>query len=178
MQRHFNAAPWPWSLKLMTALASLALLAASVALVLRSRTLLGIDSVPGLALAGALLLVLAGCMLLCVRGYAIEGHRLQIHRLITVTEVPLDGLTRVWADPAACKGSVRMFGNGGLFAFTGWFYNRGLGRYRAFITDFRHAVVLRLPERTVVISPADPQGFIHQLVEGRPQGLKVGPEVR
>jgi hypothetical protein len=52
-----------------------------------------------------------------------------------------------------------------VFSFTGLFRNRTLGMYRAFVTDPRRAVVLRLPRRTVVVSPADPEAFVREVQE-------------
>jgi hypothetical protein len=63
-------------------------------------------------------------------------------------------------DPVAVEGSMRIFGNGGFFAFTGLFRNRKLGSYRAYATDSKKAVVLRWPGRTVVVTPDDPQKFV------------------
>ncbi len=51
------------------------------------------------------------------------------------------------------KGSIRTFGNGGLFCFSGRFRNRKLGSYRAFATDPKLAVVLRFPDKIVVVTP-------------------------
>jgi hypothetical protein len=59
--------------------------------------------------------------------------------------------------------SWRIWGNGGLFAIHGWFQNRELGRYRAFVTDPDHAVVLRWPQVTVVVSPGEPARFVQVL---------------
>ena len=54
--------------------------------------------------------------------------------------------------------------HGGLgdqpFSFSGEFWNRRLGRFRALATDPQRAVVLRYSRRTVVITPHDPQQFI------------------
>jgi hypothetical protein len=58
------------------------------------------------------------------------------------------------------RGSIRVLANGGVFSFTGRFWNRKLGWYRAFATDPSRAVVLRYPKRTIVITPHDPQHFI------------------
>jgi hypothetical protein len=63
-------------------------------------------------------------------------------------------------------GSVRTCGNGGLYSFTGWYWNQELGRYRAFVTDHAKIVVLRYPESTVVVSPGDPEGFVKAVTEG------------
>jgi hypothetical protein len=51
-------------------------------------------------------------------------------------------------------------GNGGFFAFTGYFRNKELGAYRAFMTDRRLAVVLRFPDRVIVVSPDRPEDFV------------------
>jgi len=61
------------------------------------------------------------------------------------------------------RGSIRTFGNGGLFSFTGFYRNRLLGAYRAFVTDPRQAVVLRFPKRNVVVSPGAPEEFVRDL---------------
>ncbi|HXZ86218.1 MAG TPA: PH domain-containing protein, partial [Myxococcota bacterium] len=66
----------------------------------------------------------------------------------------------VRADAQAMTGSMRLFGNGGLFSFTGLFQSRTLGRYRAFVTDPARAVVLRTARRVVIVSPAEPQAFV------------------
>jgi hypothetical protein len=55
---------------------------------------------------------------------------------------------------------MRLFGNGGFFCFAGWFRNSKLGVYRLFGTDAKLAVVLRFSDKTVVITPDDPQKFV------------------
>ena len=59
--------------------------------------------------------------------------------------------------------STRTFGNGGLFSFTGFFRNKALGAYRAFVTDPHQTVVLHFPTRTVVVSPSAPEQFVHDI---------------
>jgi len=110
-----------------------------------------------------------------VRGYALDDTQLSVRRLLTSTRIPLVGLRRAWIDPTVCKGSLRVMGNGGLFSFTGWFQNKRLGRYRLFATDFRNAVVLKFPDRTIVVTPAEPHAFVEHLHHVIP-GLQVGPD--
>ncbi|MFN7139357.1 MAG: PH domain-containing protein, partial [Limisphaerales bacterium] len=86
-----------------------------------------------------------------------------IHRLGWVTKFNLGELQSFAADPTAMDGSIRLFGNGGLFAFTGLFRNKKLGNYRAFATDPKRAVVLRLKERVIVVTPDDPFRFVEVL---------------
>lgn len=84
----------------------------------------------------------------------------------------LDGLERIWLDPGACKGSPRVFGNGGLYSFNGLFRNEKFGTYRRFATDRSRAVVLRLARRVVVITPAAPDAFIEHMQQVFP-GVSV-----
>ena len=108
-------------------------------------------------------LVVVACALFTVRGYRIEGHALLIDRLLWATRIPLNGLLTVSIEPRAMRGSVRTCGNGGLFSFTGLYWNRNLGHYRAFVTDLNHTVVLRFVTRTVVVSPDRPEEFVREL---------------
>jgi hypothetical protein len=72
-------------------------------------------------------------------------------------------LTSADVDPDALQGSLRLFGNGGFFSFTGWFRNKKLGVYRAYATDTKRVVVLRFSGKTVVITPHDPQRFVAEI---------------
>jgi hypothetical protein len=95
-----------------------------------------------------------------VRSYTLAEDAITVRRGLWNTRLPLDGLRSVSGDVDAMRGSIRLFGNGGLFSITGRFWNRKLGWYRAFATDPSRAVVLRYAKRTVVITPHDPQHFI------------------
>jgi len=66
--------------------------------------------------------------------------------------------------PNATEKSIRTFGNGGLFSFSGFYHNKTLGTYRAWITDSKQTVVLAFPKRTVVISPVPPDDFVQELM--------------
>lgn len=99
-------------------------------------------------------------------GYALEGRELVIHRRgWSPARVPLTGLRGVRIAPDAMRRSLRTFGNGGVFGFTGWFYNSRLGRYRAWVTDPKRAVVLEFADQTVVVSPGRPHLFVEELRE-------------
>ena len=94
-----------------------------------------------------------------VRGYEVSPDHLDILRPGWRVSLDLTRLLSVEADPDAMKGSIRLFGNGGLFCFAGLFRNRKLGNYRAFATAPKRAVVLKFEGRTVVVTPDDPEGF-------------------
>ncbi len=119
-----------------------------------------------LAVLGTLAAVLLSA-LFTIRGYELDGAVLRIRRLLWSTLLELDGLRSVEADPEAMKRSLRLFGNGGLFSFTGLFRSKKLGNYRAYVTDPGRAVVLKFGNRTVVVSPGDPTLFARRIQELR-----------
>jgi hypothetical protein len=106
--------------------------------------------------------IIATALRFMVRGYVLTDDAITVRRGGWLTHLPTDGLLSVSGDNEAMAGSLRLFGNAGLFAFTGEFWNRKLGRYRALATDPSRSVVLRYANRRVVITPDDPQRFIVQ----------------
>jgi Bacterial PH domain len=152
------SAPWGSSLRITTTVSLLVLLGVIVA-----AALLG----PGqlmllrLGLAGLPVLVVLGALPFMVRGYLLTEKEIEVQRLGWRTQLPLAGLVAVTGQPEGLRGSMRLFGNGGLFAMSGWFWNRRIGRFRAYVTDPSRAVLLRYRDgRQIVLTPHDVQHFI------------------
>lgn len=116
-------------------------------------------------LVGAIvpIVILVGAAAFTVRGYSIQNGTLLIHRLGWSSHVPLSSLTGVETDPTALQESIRIFGNGGAFGFSGWAYHSRLGRFLVYATDPSRSVVLRFPQRNVLITPEDPALFIEEV---------------
>ncbi len=119
--------------------------------------------VPAILICLLLLGTLVGCALFTVRGYSVAPGVLLVHRLFWATAISLVGLEAVNFEPGVMRWSLRTWGNGGLFAFCGHYWNRRLGSFRAFVTDLKNTVVLRLPGRSVVISPDAPEQFVYEI---------------
>jgi hypothetical protein len=113
------------------------------------------------------LALVLGAALFTIRGYTIERDSILVHRLLWATRLPRTGLQSATYDPALISGGMRIFGNGGFFSFTGFFRNKQLGTYRAYITDPARAVVLKYGDRVVVVSPGDPDKFASSVMIGR-----------
>jgi len=152
------SAPWSRSLRLTTAGSVVVLL-----MVLVTGLLAGPRHLPvwEAAMVGLPLVVLLAALPFIVRGYVLtEGH-IEVLRLGWSTLLPLAGLVAVSGDPEGLRGSVRVFGNGGLFSISGCFWNRRIGRFRAYATDPSRAVLLRYQDgKKVVVTPDDVQHFI------------------
>lgn len=103
------------------------------------------------------------CLPFVVRGYRVDGRSLWVRRLLHESEVPLSGLEAVEERPRAFAGLLRTFGNGGFYSFTGTYWGREIGRARAYATDLGPGLLLRFPDRAVVLTPADPVALAQRL---------------
>jgi hypothetical protein len=171
----FNA-PWGAPLALMTAVCSVICLLVPLpgviiglgsSAVLRAHGMSMIPPWAGWLLVAVPLLTLVVSAAFMVRGYVLADSTLIIVRLGWESRLDLSRLNSATVDPDALRRSLRLFGNGGFFSFTGWFRNKKLGIYRAYATDTRRAVVLRFSDKTVVITPDDPQRFVAEINAGR-----------
>jgi hypothetical protein len=163
--RHFAAAPWPRALKVSSALGAVLVVGIGFAAHRAIPVPTGFTHYFGLSIVFVLPAILVLSLLFTVTGYVISPTDLAIQRLLWATHVSLSGLQRVSLEPSICKGSVRIFGNAGLFGFTGLYQNSRLGRYRLFGTDLAHSVVLAFPDRSVVVTPAAAHAFVEHLNE-------------
>lgn len=161
-RRHTNqfSAPWGRSVKVITGAVVVLVLAMAILppFLHPSKGLWALIAAPTVAAA-----VLGIVGLFCVRGYTVKHRELLIQRLFWQTSLPLKGLEKAYADAQAMTGSFKTIGNGGLFAYTGWFRSKHLGKFRALVTDATRCVVLKFRDRTVVVSPDDPVAFVRAL---------------
>jgi hypothetical protein len=149
------SAPWGGLLKAMT------LFCAVILLGIPATVLIQTGRVPLPTLLPPAVLIAAAFFM--IRGYELRPGRLAVKRLGWESRIDLAGLQSAEFDPSAMSGSIRTFGNGGLFCFAGWFRNKKLGSYRAFATDSARSVVLKFPKRTLVVTPGDPEAFVNAL---------------
>jgi hypothetical protein len=160
------ASPWSGLLKIISAVTTIIIVIVLGAVL---QVLAGAKRVPfehfREVISAVVLFAPSVALLLTVRGYTLEGSHLRVKRLLWSTELSLSGLKSVEFDPEAVKGSLRLFGNGGFFSFSGIFRNKTLGNYRAWATNHNNAVILRFDAKTWVVTPEDPERFVQLLQE-------------
>ena len=152
------SAPWGRQVKSAT-LVGAAVLVAFAAL----PWLLGAAGVPAIVASLVPLCILVGGAMCGVRQYGVMPNVIVIHRFGWTTRLSRFGLQRVEVEPGVMRGSLRVLGNGGLFALVGRFRNTRLGAYRALVTDPDRTVVLHYTDRRVVLSPDRPAQFAQAL---------------
>jgi hypothetical protein len=163
--KHFSA-PWGRLLRWTSIAATLICIGVSTTDFFLLRSLL--NPWLGLLSASIPLLILAATAPFVIRGYAVEEGLLRIRRLWWDTRIPLSGLRAAAPLPNIMRRSLRLCGNGGLYSFTGWYRNKALGNYRAYVTDLHRTVVLRFDNRTIVVSPDHPAQFAAALLHHSP----------
>jgi hypothetical protein len=161
-------APWSTALKVVSGLGTLLLTGVAAALV-GSDPPEGTPRAVTTAIAALLVAVVAVAALLSVRGYVLTPGALLVERLFWRTSLPLHDIRSARRAPELLRRSVRMFGNGGLFSFSGLFAGSRVGRYRAFATDPRRAVLLEFPDRKVLVTPESPSAFLEALSKLHPE---------
>jgi hypothetical protein len=157
--RHFRPAPWPTSLKTSSVIGG-ALLAGVGYAAYRAVPPFGFAHTFGSLVACVPPAIALLALFFVVLGYEIGPGVVRVRRLLWTTAIPLGALESARHDAGAIKGSLRVFGNAGLFSFTGVYQNSRLGRFRLFATDPASAVVLRGGGRVVVVTPTAPHAFV------------------
>ena len=151
-------APWSRALKVATVFAVVVLaLIAAIGILSGPRQL----AIWWVAMVWLPLLIVVTSIAFLVRGYTLTEHTLEIRRLGWKTVLPLSGLVKASGDLELVRGSIPVFGNGGLFSITGRFWNRRVGFYRAYATDLARAVFLKYRDRRpVLVTPHDTHHFL------------------
>jgi Bacterial PH domain len=140
-----------------------------------------------LLIAGILLVLLSlGAYLRAPVAYDLSDGRLTVlYRWGKRRFGPVVNCSRI---DASFPMAIRLWGNGGLFAGTGIFWNRTLGIFRAYVTRGKPSelVLVRTANRPVLISPENPARFIDEAGfqnkppgdSGRPLRVMPIPETR
>jgi len=161
-EAHFRVAPWPGILTGISLFVTILLCGVSYA-VYKAFPPRGVAHLFGLLVAFIPFLIAPLPALFMVRGYELDGTNLRIKRLLWYTVIPLVGISQMTRVPLLLKDTRRVVGNGGLFSFTGRYRHPRHGNYRAFITDWKRSVVLKMPDATIAVSPEDPNQFMAAL---------------
>ena len=154
-------APLCLAVKIITALSLVLLLGVSVyGAVFFSKAA---DPLFRLSIVVLPIVIILGTLPFLVRGFVLGSGELRVQRLGWQNRFALSEVVSVEINPEALRGSIRLCGSGGLFGFFGWFWNKQLRIYRAYGTDPKLAVIIRLRQRTIVVTPENPERFVAEL---------------
>jgi hypothetical protein len=108
------------------------------------------------------------CYLYAPMAYEITGDQFTVRFRLGQKIFPaVTGCETLSARPPR---GVRLWGNGGLFAATGIFWNKAYGVYRVYITSARYQDYVLVATRTqkILISPENPEEFVRTWASSAP----------
>ena len=114
------------------------------------------------------------CYLYAPIAYELTGDQLTVQfRLGQKVFQAVTGCTTLTGRPPM---GLRLWGNGGLFAATGIFWNQTYGIYRAYVTSARYQDYVLVETRTqkILISPENPEEFVRTWTASAPAAPAPG----
>lgn len=99
--------------------------------------------------------------------YQVDEEGIHIHRGVGIYTIKKDDIIRVHsAHDFNIFRTVRLFGNGGLFGYTGFFYNAQYGQVRMMATQLKSIVLIYTSKKQpFVITPDNNEAFIEACVK-------------
>ncbi len=117
---------------------------------------------PGFLGAGiALAVIVVFCYLFAPISYELNGRQLAIvTRINKKIFSPVLKCSTIYEEKPSF--GIRLWGNGGLFATTGIFWNKKYGIFRAYVTtgQRKNLILVDTPKTKVLITPENPDQFV------------------
>lgn len=125
-----------------------------------------------LPLAILLLIIYLLCMLLKPLSYEISEDELVIHRLIKSVRINRSDIESLeLKEKSDLKGTIRIFGVGGLFGWYGKFANSQLGNMTWYVTRRdKPVLIIKKDSKKILISPDEAEAFVTEF-----KGIKPMP---
>jgi hypothetical protein len=104
-----------------------------------------------------------------------DAVALTIHRMVGPVSFPYTTILSISTlSGKDMSGSVRTFGNGGLFGYTGKYYNSRLGKMTWYCTQRKNYVLLILSDnKKIVITPDNPTELLRELRKYAPADMVI-----
>ena len=129
----------------------------------------------GLFIGPVIIFVLMIAMyLLSPLSVEITNTGLIIHRKIYSRNILFKDIESIrMAEPDEMNGTIRTFGNGGLFGYTGMYWNKKLGSMRWYCSQRKNYILIdKEGNKRIVITPDDPDDFIKDVRQFIPDNPK------
>jgi len=148
-----NAAKRDLSIKIVTSIVFIMMLGFFVASIY-------IDGLFMAIAALLMLIILIFCYLYAPTSFEISDSRLIVYR--NYGKIEFNHITGCRAIEKKVPFTIRLWGNGGVYAGTGIFWNKLYGVFRMYITHAKQSefVVVETERQIIIISPENPKMFI------------------
>ena len=95
----------------------------------------------------------------------IEADTIVIDRKVMPVRIGFSAIKEIrTVDNADMRMSIRTFGNGGVFGYTGLYYNRKMGSMRWYCTQRKNYVLIVTTKgKKMIVTPDEPESFMNVL---------------
>lgn len=91
----------------------------------------------------------------------ITSNGITLFKIIGSKRFPYSAIQDISLIDLGAGVNVRLFGSGGFFGYTGWFYNKRIGRYMAYIGSMPRTVLITLDnDKKYIISCRQPDRMV------------------
>lgn len=117
-----------------------------------------------------LLVLCTGAYLFSPLGITINSTEITINRKIKPVVISFNDIKTVRKlEPSDMKGAIRTMGNGGLWGYTGKYYNRKMGSMTFYCSQRENYILIELTSgKKVIITPDEPNELIAELKTQKP----------
>jgi hypothetical protein len=97
-----------------------------------------------------------------VRRYTLGSNTLEISFILHKRTIAIADITEiVFPNHNNLAGSIRLFGSGGFFGYSGHYYLKSIGKYIIYANSTRNTVLIRSKQgKTFVLAPETPENFV------------------
>ena len=110
---------------------------------------------------GIMVPTLAGSWAYSPKKYIGTERSIKIVRPVNIIEIPINKMDKVEEKDMNVFKTIRTWGNGGLFSFTGAFYNKTDGKFWMYAKNSNYVMIYT--DKKYIVSPDDKELFINQI---------------
>ncbi len=131
---------------------------------------LGVNRIEAIVVIIILLFALLSCFFLYPQYVIADDMGIGIHTLLRTISIPYEDIDRIERASDNFIGNtntVRLLGIGGVLGFIGFFRTKGIGTYRAYVTDRTKAfIIYRKKGLPIALSVSEPDEFMPYYLKG------------
>lgn len=131
---------------------------------------LGVNRIEAIVAITILQLALLSCFFLYPQYVIADDTGIGIHTLLRTISIPYEDIDRIERASDNFLGNtntVRLIGIGGVLGFIGFFRAKGIGTYRAYVTDRTKAfIIYRKKGLPIALSVSEPDEFMPYYLKG------------